>query len=358
MKFIHVADIHLGAQPDKSQPWAKRRKEEIFETFYSVLDIATTEAVDVILIAGDLFHRQPLKRELKELNYRFEALGNIKVVIMAGNHDYLKPDSFYRGFPWSGNVFFFDTAKMDVKYFEDIRTCIYGLSYEHFEVARPQYDEAVPDRDTYGGCHHILLAHGGDDKHIPMNMKRLEASGFDYIAMGHIHKPQIFANGQMAYAGALEPIDKNDEGAHGYIIGECHPGRTFIKFVPYALREYITLHIEVNSRMTFGHVLDMVRKKILAHGEDHIYKVHITGIKDEDIRYNPDDIHKLGNIVSIIDETVYNYDFEKLYYANKDNIIGKYIYRIMQMDIPEEVRKKALYYGVHSLYHAGGRNGD
>lgn len=353
MKFIHIADVHLGAEPDRGKPWGQRRKDEIFETFYSVLDIAIAEKVDLVLIAGDLFHRQPLKRELKELNYKFESLGDIKVALMAGNHDYLKPDSFYKGFPWSDNVFFFDTPEIGVKYFEDIQTCIYGLSYYHFEVTEPEYDRAAPDREIYRNGHHILLAHGGDEKHIPLNIKRLEASGFDYVALGHIHRPQIFPSGKMAYAGALEPIDKNDEGEHGYIIGECTQDGTFIKFVPYALREYIVLNIEVNPNRTFGYVTDALRGSILEQGEDNIYKVRITGVKDEDIRYNMDEIYRLGNIASVVDETVYNYDFEKIYYANKENIIGKYIYRVMQMDIPEDVKMKALYYGVHSLYYAG-----
>ena len=48
----------------------------------------------------------------------------------------------------------------------------------------------------------------------------LEKSGFDYIAMGHIHKPQQVIPGLAAYAGALEPTDKNDTGKHGFIRGE------------------------------------------------------------------------------------------------------------------------------------------
>ena len=33
MRFIHAADIHLGAQPEKGLPWAAKRGEEIWETF-------------------------------------------------------------------------------------------------------------------------------------------------------------------------------------------------------------------------------------------------------------------------------------------------------------------------------------
>ena len=55
---------------------------------------------------------------------------------------------------------------------------------------------------------HILLAHGGDARHIPVDWNRLKTSGFDYIAFGHIHKPQIMKKpGKLAYAGALEPVE-------------------------------------------------------------------------------------------------------------------------------------------------------
>lgn len=50
----------------------------------------------------------------------------------------------------------------------------------------------------------ILLAHGGDDSHIPIKKENLLGLGYDYIAMGHIHKPQIICPDKIAYAGALE----------------------------------------------------------------------------------------------------------------------------------------------------------
>ena len=72
MRFFHLADIHLGATPDSGFSWAQDRGREIYESFYSVLEKASQESVDFVFISGDLFHRQPLKRELKEINYHFE----------------------------------------------------------------------------------------------------------------------------------------------------------------------------------------------------------------------------------------------------------------------------------------------
>ena len=57
---------------------------------------------------------------------------------------------------------------------------------------------------------HVLLAHGGDAGHIPIDYEHLKWSGFDYIALGHIHKPQIIYEDLMAYPGSLEPLDATE----------------------------------------------------------------------------------------------------------------------------------------------------
>ena len=76
MRFIHMADVHLGAVPDSGCPWSAFRENEIWETFVRVIDQIREEKIELLLIAGDLFHRQPLMRELKEVNYLFSTLKN------------------------------------------------------------------------------------------------------------------------------------------------------------------------------------------------------------------------------------------------------------------------------------------
>ena len=91
-----------------------KRQEEIWETFRRVIAGIRENPVDLLFIAGDLFHRQPLLRELKEVNNLFSSIPDTRVYLMAGNHDYLKENSFYRGFQWSSNVFFFEKEELDV----------------------------------------------------------------------------------------------------------------------------------------------------------------------------------------------------------------------------------------------------
>ena len=74
--------------------------------------MAEREKVDLVLIAGDLFHRQPLMRELKQVNELFSGLTRTKVALIAGNHDYMHPRSNYRGFSFAENVIFFDREQI------------------------------------------------------------------------------------------------------------------------------------------------------------------------------------------------------------------------------------------------------
>ena len=54
--------------------------------------------MDLLLISGDLFHRQPLVRELREVNALFASVPEVRVVLIAGNHDYVREDSAYLKF--------------------------------------------------------------------------------------------------------------------------------------------------------------------------------------------------------------------------------------------------------------------
>ena len=85
------------------------------------------------------------------------------------------------------------------------KTAVYGCSYDKKEILENRLDGVRPEGKMK---YHLLLAHGGDARHMPWNPGRMAQAGFDYIACGHIHKPGILIPDKMAYAGALEPTDE------------------------------------------------------------------------------------------------------------------------------------------------------
>lgn len=367
MKFIHIADIHLGAIPDAGMPWGKDRQKEIWDSFHHIIEVCNEEKADLLLIAGDLFHRQPLIRELKEVNYYFSKLTTAQVVLMAGNHDYISARSAYIDYPWDKRVHMFYQDSLETLIFPEINTHVYGFSYHQRDIMEPCYDSMKPLTDSLEPINtlvrpisnnkiHILLAHGGDDRDIPINKKKLMDSGFDYIALGHIHKPEII-NDKIAYSGSLEPLDKNEIGERGFILGEINPSEeglmsTTIRFVNSAKRQYIRLNLNVTQETTNGSLIDQAKEAINSIGVQHIYDIILTGLRDERIHFDKEAFKGLGNILDIIDQTVPDYDFDTLYRENADNLIGMFIKRIRENENQDEVVSKALYYGIEALIGA------
>lgn len=356
MRFIHIADTHLGAVPEAGAAYSEGRPGEIWDAFERVIDLCESEQTDLLLIAGDMFHRQPLLRELKEVNYLFSKLTHTKVVFIVGNHDYLKHDSYYRGFKWNENVFPILSSETTCVPFEEMGVAVYGFSYDTREIRKPRYDLISAPGDY---PIEILLAHGGDEKHVPLNKNQLAVNGFSYTALGHIHKPQIVVAppehpeleepvSPAVYAGALEPLDVNDTGEHGFIRGEITKNRIALSFEPAALREYIHLEIPVHSSTTNGALKNRVRSEIEERGIQNIYKVILNGYRDPDIVFELGQMDQYGNITAFVDETKPSYDFEKLLEENPDNLLGRFIRQYIGSE-EGSVEYQALCEGVQAL---------
>lgn len=349
MKFIHIADTHIGATPDADFPWGEQRQKEILINFSKLMDLCNEQKVDLLLIAGDVFHKSPPLSELIEVNYCFQKLHNTKVVLIAGNHDHIGRLSHYKEFIWAENVYPLFDSEMDSVYIEELNAEIYGFSYHQREINEPRYDHILPlckDRMN------ILLAHGGNDKNIPMNYNKILQNGFDYVAMGHMHKPRIFSD-RMAYVGSFEPMDKNEVGERGYIVGilekEEEKSIIQIRFVPNAVRRYYEIRMNTNAATTNIGLREELALKIKELGMQNMFIVTIEGTRNKEITFQIDGFYSLGNIVDVQDNTVLEVDFEALLHENRENIIGMYINQIKKSRTDDKIKNKALFYGIEAL---------
>ena len=194
----------------------------------------------------------------------------------------------------------------------------------------------------------MLLAHGGDEKHIPMDAKKILSSGFTYLALGHIHKPQAMVRGKALYPGALEPIDRNDTGDHGYIEGSYDNGRMRLKFVPFAYRSYQNLLLTLDETSTQYSLEEMLKGEILKRGGKNIYRLILRGRRAPEFILLTERLKKLGNIVEVLDESRPAYDLEELYRKYTGTLIGDYIGHFMGRELTV-VEEKALYHGLQAL---------
>ncbi|MCD7766787.1 MAG: DNA repair exonuclease [Lachnospiraceae bacterium] len=349
MRFMHIADVHLGAAPDHGYVWSKDRGRELWESFRQCIADANAKRVDLLLIAGDLFHRQPEERELKEVNYLFSTLEKTVVVLIAGNHDYLAPGSPYLNYPWNENVVCLFSPECERVRLPDLKTEIYGFSYYQQEITAGLYDEIAAEKSDY---FKILLAHGGDAQHIPISRERLSESGFDYIALGHIHRPQVFVRNLAMYAGALEPIDCNDIGPHGYIIGEMQRKKVKLSFVEKAQRQYRKESVTVTEEDTVFSVREKIARLVREKGSQDTYRITLTGERHPQFRPDIREYLKCGRILDIEDQTVPAFHLEELKRQYHDQLIGDFI-ESFGNGPGNLTEKKALAYGLEALLYPG-----
>lgn len=347
MLIIHTADLHLGASPDAGEPWGKNRKQELWESFEKLIEAVEMQKADLLLISGDVFHRPPLLRELREVNDRFASLSKTKVVLMAGNHDHIGANSFYKDFLWAENVHFFESEEITSVKFPELKVDVYGLSYHRKEIKERLYDNVKPEDNGY---YHILLAHGGDEKHIPYTKEKLAKSGFDYIAFGHVHKPGMILAGRAVMAGSLEPTDHTCYGTHGFVRVDVKEGRNQIALIPFAKREYMTLELELSVEDTMGSICRRLGEKVTEQGRDNIYDVIVSGKRHATLEIMEEKVKSIGNIRSFEDKTDKYYDYAQLAKDYEGCLLQRYISSFT--DSENLLEKKALAYGTEAILEA------
>ena len=343
MKFIHIADVHWGARPEREQTFGRIREQEIKETFQRVIDHANKQQVDLLLIAGDLFDQPPTQQELREVDYLLSRLNHTRTVLIAGNHDHLEPHDVFSQYKWNSEVYLLDGKQRDHISFEDLKTTIYGFSYWKNQITKPLYDHMKPD-ESEGSDFSILLAHGGDASHIPIQREALKWSGFDYIALGHIHKPEIIFEDLMAYAGSLEPLDHTEMGYHGLIEGEISEEKKQITFVPFAKRMYTQVEVMISDEMSALEIVDRVETELSYRGRENIYEIVLTGSIDSQIHLDFYEITSQYMVTDIIYETKNQWEYEQL--SEEDDFIIQKVADILK-DEPE-----ALRYAMEALTYA------
>ena len=350
MKFIHTGDIHWGMCPDADKPWGRERAQAIKDTFRLIIDRAREMEADCLFICGDLFHRQPLMRDLKEVNYLFSTIPSVRVVIIAGNHDRIRDNSALLSFTWSPNVTWIMEDSLTSVYFEDINTEVYGFSYHTTEIKEPLLENIqVPLSSRI----QILMAHGGDAAHLPINFNSLELSPFSYVALGHIHKPRVVAESKMSFCGSPEPLDLTETGHHGFFAGEINPATkkvTHLAFIPDSQIQYISLTVNVSKDTTNMELASRLEREIINRGEKNIYRFRIKGMRDPDIEFDLSHLASRYRICEIVDDSEPQYDFSALFSEHPSDMIGFFI-QTLQKENMSPVEKKALYYGVNALLH-------
>ncbi len=213
MKFLHIADVHLGC----TRYHLEESQRDFFDAWIDVLErYAIGEKVDFVLMCGDFFHKRSVPPET--MNYAFAGLSLLKdegipVISIEGNHDQKHRDSEYswlRSLANWGLVYLLEPTNTDgvLSYapwdddavkggFVDIGDArIFGSDWygASANAAIPQLVRAMTEHRREGAFH-ILMLHTDVEGHETHPIPALSRDKLnelrevaDYVALGHTHK--------------------------------------------------------------------------------------------------------------------------------------------------------------------------
>jgi len=287
-KIIHTADVHLDAPFSLLDVQkAQTRKNELRETFASIVQLAESEKADIMLISGDLFDSGFVTKEtMKLIVSLFSSVPECRFVIAPGNHDYIWGRSPYKkeGFPQ--NVYIFDKEEISCFSFPEIGVDVYGYAFTSDGYTENPLEKKIMLQKSRIN---ILAAHadvGGRSKYCSIPVSDIAKSGFDYIAFGHIHqggKVQTAGATYYAYSGCPEGRSFDECGTKGVIVAELNKSATKLsasfKNHRTCKRRYEKLNVDITGVSSQEALCERVKDAIEeeAFGADVLLRVRLTG---------------------------------------------------------------------------------
>lgn len=325
IKLLHMADIHLQRSFGQSSRLVvdqELRREELWLSLEGSLSYALDSGVSCVLIAGDIFENGTMTfANLERLAYIFNSFKDLDIFIVFGNHDHIGRKTNYLKTLVGPNIYIFDDK---LTYIEKGGLRIYGFSWSRLNYSTMPFSYPKLDPSYFN----ILLVHGTDSirsDYLPLDINQLEDVGFDYIALGHIHKRQ--KTGKKAfYPGSLEPLDASELGPHGPILVEIIGRDIKVEFLDLASRTYHNLKYDLSDEWDNFGLANSIKKLISTYEESDLLSIELEGLRDQNIDIDEFASHlELSHEnIKIIDKTSLAIDLDRIIEDNQDNIIGEY----------------------------------
>ncbi len=231
MKFIHTADWHLGRIFHE-----RYLTEDQAYVLTQFIDLVRDEAPTAVIIAGDLYDRAVPPADavtlLDEVLVRLAEL-HVPVIAISGNHDSTERIDFGSSFMRKDRIYLYGRAEPETRPVElyDETGPVYICPFAFADPATIRTVFNAPEVRSYAelfavqaaclrnfvpkGKRSIAVAHafvaGGteSDSERPLTIGGSAQvphgvfADFDYTMLGHLHRPQIVGQENIAYSGSL-----------------------------------------------------------------------------------------------------------------------------------------------------------
>ena len=292
---MHTADVHLDS-PLRSLALRNTELAELIgnatrKAFERTINLCLDEGVDALLLAGDLYDgEQTSMKTARFLAEQLRKLGEagIATFIVRGNHDAMSKITRELTFPDSVRVFGGrPEAVPAARRSGGFPVVVHGLSF-----AQPAAPESLVGkfREPESGAVNIGLMHssvGGSprhDRYAPCSLAELHDSGFQYWALGHIHKRwEEKGRATVVMPGIPQGRDINEAGPKSVslvAIGDDGSAEIEERVVSIAQFERVSVNAEGIGDWTalVGEVGQALRRARESAGSDHLVaRIEIRG---------------------------------------------------------------------------------
>jgi DNA repair exonuclease SbcCD nuclease subunit len=294
LRFIHAADVHLDSPllgldcyegaPIEAIRLATRRALE------NLVDLAIAEHVAFVLLAGDLYDGDWRDANtglffVKQMN-RLDQMG-IPVILISGNHD--AASRITGKLPHPPNVHVLPVDRPATIRIEGHRVAVHGQGYAHpaeYRNLMADYPASCPGLFNIGLLHTALEGREGHEPYAPCTLAELCAKGYDYWALGHVHRRES-VNGsghpRVEYPGNLQGRHIRETGPKGcLLVSVGADGRALPEFRSLDVFRWLVVPVGVEGAVTTVEVTDAVASALAdafaqADGQPLGVRIELTG---------------------------------------------------------------------------------
>ncbi|AZO81942.1 MULTISPECIES: DNA repair exonuclease [unclassified Bosea (in: a-proteobacteria)] len=223
-RFVHCADLHIDA-PLKSLALRNPELADLVanatrKAFVATVDLCLDEKVDALLISGDLYDGD--QTSMKTAGFIAAQLrrlhdAGILTFGIRGNHDAESRITKELVFPESVTFFKGSAGAVLLPSQPGRRDIVvHGISFPRPhapESLLPKFKPPVDGAINIGLLHTSLAGAEGHDRYAPCSVTELAAAGFEYWALGHVHKRQVYLDKPaIVMPGIPQGRDINESG--------------------------------------------------------------------------------------------------------------------------------------------------
>ncbi len=329
MKILHTADWHLGKKLHKHE---LSKDHQLFLDW--LINFIQEQNIDLLLISGDVFDLANPPIEARAMYYWFLRQMiqlKCKIIITGGNHDSAQmldaPKDILNLLditvvggainPIENEVIVLENLVVcAVPYLRDadLRQSIEGESgasrvenvrlgiKKHYDTLAEICQEKYPNLPKIAMGH--LYAHGVSTSESEREIQIGNEAGidsdcfsqtFDYVALGHIHRPQIIGgNERIRYSGSPIPLSFSEKNDQKIVL--------FLEVSDNKIQEIKTIDVpKFRDLKRISGTLEEVKSKLIAHQNEAQLQAFLE-VEVVEETFNPLIIKELNDLITVFDD--------------------------------------------------------